>query len=132
MVAAAAAAAGGACGGGSCMATWNPMRVGKWVAHHLRTWKSDLPLKSTSSTLRERPVPGHRVLSSVNQPSLATSIPCAMLPGMASAIVRAVRNWAAAGEQRRARPLGTAVQRLFSCSDARCNIKVGRAGQHRR
>ena len=102
------------------------MRVGQCLLRHLRTWKSDLPLKSTSSTLRERPVPGHRVLSSVNQPSLATSIPCAMLPGMASAIVRAVRNWVAAGEQRRARALGTAVQRLFSWSDARCNIKEAR------
>ena len=46
------------------------------------TWKSDLPLNRTSSTLSARPVPGHRDEISVNQlPSLAALMPCASEPG---------------------------------------------------
>ncbi len=49
------------------------------------TWNLDLPWNKMSSTLSDRPWPGHMVLSSVNQPALATPMPSAAVPGFALA-----------------------------------------------
>ena len=59
------------------------------------TWKSDLPLKSTSSICRDMPQPGQRLEISVYQPSFS---PASREPGAASVepMVRAagVKRWA--------------------------------------
>ena len=59
------------------------------------TWNLDRPWKRISSTFRDRPCPGHMVDSSVNQPSLATPMPSAAVPGLAlpSAVMQVVRLW---------------------------------------
>ena len=47
------------------------------------TWNLERPWNRISSTFRDRPWPGHIVLSSVNQPSFATPMPSAAVPGWA-------------------------------------------------
>lgn len=56
-----------------------------------RTWKSDFPWKSTSSTLSDSPWPGHMELTSVNQPPLARPMPPAVVPGVAAMLAVGLR-----------------------------------------
>lgn len=64
------------------------------------TWNLDLPVNKVSSTWKDRPCPGHMVLSSVNQPPLAIFNPCSAVPGFCSSelIIAAVLLSVSAGD----------------------------------